>query len=239
MAKTMIKPGPDLLQRVSQAFLDYGYSGLSMVTMAKACGFTQRALYYYFSNKEDAFRAMIQYRNDEAVELARDAGKAIRTKGGSALDIIAEILDIRYGNTRRRVIPSPHTVELNAEAFKRCRDLMVQSAIAFQTDLKELIVDLQRSRMLKLNGRFTAAQIAQGLADGGRAVNQGLPPIAAEDLSGRYRQTCEMVLYGCATMSKAKISKPKMVKPKTSKPKISKEKISGPTTFKRKLPKRK
>src|SRR4051795_3827702 len=184
MSKSMIKPGPDLLQRVSQAFLDYGYSGLSMVTMAKTCGFTQRALYYYFSNKEDAFRAMIQFRNDEAIELAREAGKAVRAKGGSALDIIAEILDVRYGNTRRRVIPSPHTVELNAEAFKRCRDLMIRSAVTFQAELEQLIVDLETSRMLKLNGHFTAAQIAQGLADGGRAVNQGLPPIAAEDLSG-------------------------------------------------------
>jgi hypothetical protein len=43
MPKTMIKPGRDLLRRVNQAFLDHGYSGLSMVTMAKACGFTQRA----------------------------------------------------------------------------------------------------------------------------------------------------------------------------------------------------
>ena len=47
----MIKPGPELLQRVTQAFLDYGYSRLSMATMARTCGFTQRALYYYFSNK--------------------------------------------------------------------------------------------------------------------------------------------------------------------------------------------
>ena len=214
MSKSMIKPGPDLLQRVSQAFLDYGYSGLSMVTMAKVCGFTQRALYYYFSNKEDAFRAMIQFRNDDAVALARDAGKAIRAKGGSALDIIAEILDVRYGDTRRRVIPSPHTVELNAEAFKRCRDLMIQSAVAFQAELEQLIVDLEKSRMLKLNGRFTAAEISQALADGGRAVNQGLPPIAAEDLSGRYRQACDMVLYGCATMPLPKISRPKTPKRK-------------------------
>jgi hypothetical protein len=41
------------------------------------------------------------------------------------------------------VIPSPHTVELNAEAFKRCSDLMIQSAIAFQAELQELIVDLE------------------------------------------------------------------------------------------------
>jgi AcrR family transcriptional regulator len=208
MSKTMIKPGPDLLNRVNQAFLDYGYSGLSMVTMAKACGFTQRALYYYFSNKEQAFRAIIQHRNDEAIDQGLEAGKAIRAQGGSALDIFAEILDIRYGNTRRRVIPSPHTVEINAEAFRRCRDLMIQSAIAFQAELEDLIVDLQNSRMLKLNGHFTAAEIAQALADAGRAVNQGLPPIAAEDLSGRYRRMCEMVLYGCAAMPRRKVPPP-------------------------------
>jgi hypothetical protein len=67
-----------------------------------------------------------------------------------------------------------------------------------------LIVDLQNSRTLKLNGRFTAAEIAQALADGGRAVNQSLLPIAAEDFSGRYHQMSEMVLYGCATMPKPK-----------------------------------
>jgi AcrR family transcriptional regulator len=204
MAKTMIKPGHDLLQRVNQAFLDYGYSGLSMVMMARACGFTQRALYYYFNNKEDAFRAMIDHRNEEAIKLGLEAGTAVRAKGGSALDIIAEIVDVRYGDTRRRVIVSPHTVELNAEAFKRCRDLMIASAVDFQVKLEALIVDLENSRMLKLNGRFTAAQIAQALADGGRAVNQALPPIEAGDFKGRYRRMCEMVLYGCATMPKAK-----------------------------------
>jgi AcrR family transcriptional regulator len=200
LSKKMIRPGPDLLQRVNQAFLDYGYSGLSMVVMARTCGFTQRALYYYFNNKEDAFRAMIEYRNGQAIELGLEAGKAVRAKGGSALDILTEILDVRYGETRRRVMRSPHTVELNAEAFKRCRDNMIQSAIAFQAELEKLIIDLQNSRMLKLNGRFTAAQIAQGLADGGRAVNQALPPIEAEDFKGRYRQMCEMVLCGSVTI---------------------------------------
>ena len=204
MSKKMIVPGPDLLQRVNQAFLDHGYSGLSMVMLARACGFTQRALYYYFSNKEAAFRAMIAYRHAESVELALRAGKSVRAKGGGALDIFAKILDVRYGETRRRVTRSPYTIDLNAEAFRRCRDLMIQSAIAFQIELEKLIVDLQARRMLKLNGRFTPAQIAQALADGGRAVNQSLPPIAAEDFSARYRQMCELVLYGCAAVPKPK-----------------------------------
>jgi AcrR family transcriptional regulator len=202
MPKKMIKPGPDLLTQVNQAFLDNGYSGLSMVRLAKVCGFTQRALYYYFSNKEEAFRAMIAFRQAESIKLGLEAGRTILAKGGNALDVLTRILDVRYGDTRRRVIRSPHTVELNAEAFKRCRDLMIKSAIAFQADLENVIADLQASRMLKLNHRFTPAQIAQALADGGRAVNQALPPIASEDYSARYRQICEMVLYGCAVLPK-------------------------------------
>jgi AcrR family transcriptional regulator len=204
MSKKMIKPGRDLLGRVNQAFLDHGYSGLSMVSMAKACGFTQRALYYYFSNKEEAFRAAIADRNDEVVAQSLEAGKATRADGGSALDIFARIMDVRYGETRRILTRSPHTVELNAEAFKRCRDLMIESAVVFQGELEKLIVDLQKKRMLKLNGRFTPAQVSQALADGGRAVNQSLPPIAADDFTARYRQMCEMVLYGSAAMPRTK-----------------------------------
>jgi len=202
MPKKTIKPGPDLLTQVSRAFLDKGYSGLSMVALAKLCGFTQRARYYYFSNKEDAIRAMIAFRQAESVKLGLEAGRTIRAKGGNALDVFTRILDVRYGDTRRRVMRSPHTVELNAEAFKRCRDLMIKSAISFQAELENVIADLQASRMLKLNQRFTPAQVAQALADGGRAVNQALPPIASEDYSARYRQNCEMVLYGCAVMPK-------------------------------------
>ncbi|WP_342722179.1 helix-turn-helix domain-containing protein [Bradyrhizobium sp. B097] len=204
MSKKMIKPGPDLLAQVNQAFLDYGYSGLSMVGLAKVCGFTQRALYYYFSNKEEAFRAVIAWRHVEDVALALEAGRTVRAKGGGALDIFATILDVRYGETRRRLTHSPHTVELNAEAFKRCRDLMIKSAVSFQADLERLVIDLQAARLLKLNGEFKPAQIAQALADGARAVNQALPPIARDDFSARYRQMCAMVLYGCAVMPKRK-----------------------------------
>ncbi|WP_342711122.1 helix-turn-helix domain-containing protein [Bradyrhizobium sp. B124] len=204
MSKKMIKPGPDLLAQVNQAFLDYGYSGLSMVGLAKVCGFTQRALYYYFSNKEEAFRAVIAWRHVEDVALALEAGHTVRAKGGGALDIFATILDVRYGETRRRLTHSPHTVELNAEAFKRCRDLMIKSAVSFQADLERLVIDLQAARLLKLNGAFKPAQIAQALADGARAVNQALPPIARDDFSARYRQMCAMVLYGCAVMPKRK-----------------------------------
>jgi hypothetical protein len=75
---------------------------------------------------------------------------------------------------------------------------MIESAISFQGDLEKLVIDLQKRRLIKLNGRFTPAEIAQALADGGRAVNQALPPIAPDDFYDRYRRMCEMVLYGFA-----------------------------------------
>ena len=201
MAKKMITPGHDLLVRVNQAFLDNGYSGLSMVGLARICGFTQRALYYYFSNKEEAFRAAIKHRNEQAIETALAAGHALRESGGTALDILAEVIDHRYGETRRTLALSPHVVELNAEAFRRCRDIMIQSAIDFQARLEQLIDDLNARKLLAVKGKFNASVIAQALADGGRAVSQALPPIPADEFTARYRRACEISLYGCATPS--------------------------------------
>ncbi|QUS39862.1 TetR/AcrR family transcriptional regulator [Tardiphaga alba] len=198
MAKKMITPGHDLLLRVNQAFLDHGYAGLSMVGLARICGFTQRALYYYFSNKEEAFRAAVQFRNEQAIATAIAAGTALRQEGASALDIVACVVDLRYSETRQMLTQSPHTIELTAEAFRRCRDIVVRTSADFQTALEKLVADLQSQHRLELTGRFTAAEIAQALADGGRAVSQAIPLTDANDCSARYRQTCEFVLYGCA-----------------------------------------
>lgn len=193
-----MKPGKELMARVRQAFLDFGYGELSMVGMARACGFTRRALYNYFSSKEEAFRASIRYENEEAILSGLAAGQRVRRHGGSALDILAEIMNVRYGFTRRSLNVSPHTVELNAEAFRRCRDIMIEVAVGFQREIETLIVDLDAEGMLRLNGAFTPAQMAQMLADGARAVNQGLPPIPSEELAGRYRAMCQGLLYGMA-----------------------------------------
>lgn len=196
----MLKPSLELMLRVRQAFLDYGYSGLNMVTLARVCGFTRRSLYNYFNSKESAFRGSIAYDNALFVRNGMAAGEEIRREGGSALDIFSHIMDVRYGFTRRIVNQSPHILELNAEAFKLCRDIMIATAIEFQGELERLILELARDGLLRLNGRFSAREIAQMLADGGRAVNQALPPPTSEELTGRYRQLCEAILYGCASL---------------------------------------
>jgi AcrR family transcriptional regulator len=193
MAEKMLKPSLELMLRVRQAFLDYGYSGLNMVTLARGCGFTRRSLYNYFNNKENAFRASIAYDNALFVQNGMDAGEEVRRAGGSALDILSAIMDVRYGFT-------PHIVELNAEAFKLCRDIMIATATEFQGKLESLLLALEKEGKLALSKRFTARQVAQMLADGGRAVNQALPPPTSEELTDRYRQLCEAILFGSASV---------------------------------------
>ncbi len=198
MTEKTMKPGPALMQKVRQAFLDHGYSELSMVGLAKACGFTRRALYHYFSSKEDAFKASISDTNAHLIQTGLEAGDAVRKAGDSALDVVSEIMNERYGFTRRALNLSPHIVELNAEAFRRCRDNMIESAITFQNELEKLLIEFDREGLLHLKSDFTAGQVAQILADGGRAVNQSLPPIPTEKLAGRYREMCKAILYGGA-----------------------------------------
>jgi AcrR family transcriptional regulator len=198
MPEKMI-PSRELMLRVRDAFMAHGYDGMSMVTLAKACGFTRRSLYNYFSHKEEAFRALNQFGGVDYVRAGMAAGAEVRRNGGSALDIVAEILDVRYGLTRRLLNQSPHAIEMNAEAFRRCRDIMIESAIAFQGELEQLLIELERDGLLRLNRDVTPKQLAQMLADGGRAVNQALPPIATEDFAARYRAMCRAILYGSAT----------------------------------------
>lgn len=204
----MLEPSHDLMLRVLEAFLARGYEHLTMVQLAQDCQFTRRALYHYFSSKESAYRAVIRHFNVVAVAAGLDAGRAARRAGGSALDVLATTLDIRYGDTRRRLNRSPHIFDLNAEAFRRGRDIMIESAIAFHAELEALIRELADDGLIALRPGRTPAELAQLLTDAARGVNQTLPPIATEDYAGRYRQIVEAILFGAAIPAAAAAGEP-------------------------------
>jgi AcrR family transcriptional regulator len=198
MAKVKTRPNPALMQRVQKAFLDHGYSELSMRGLASACDFSTRALYHYFSSKEQAFRASVQYHNDVALTAGLARGRTRWADGGSALDIFAEIMNVRFGETRRKANISRHIVELNAEVFKRCNDIITAVALFFEAELAKLVTELESAGLLRLRPGVSPDQIAQALANGARGVNQRLPPVAPDELEGRYREMCAFILYGCA-----------------------------------------
>jgi AcrR family transcriptional regulator len=204
MTKGKSKPSAALMQRVQKAFLDHGYSELSMRGLASACDFSARALYHYFSSKEEAFRASVRYHNDLALAAGFARGRARLADGGTALDVLAEIMNERYGETRRKANASSHVVELNAEVFKRCNDIVTAVALYFEDELAKLVVELEKAGLLRLRPGMAADQVAQALANGARGVNQRLPPVAPDELASRYREMCSFILYGCAEIPAAR-----------------------------------
>jgi AcrR family transcriptional regulator len=188
----------DLAERISQAFLDYGYEQLTMSGLARACGLTRRALYHHFSNKEEAFRHMLRVGNERAIDKGMAAGRAVLEHGGGAVEVLSEIMDVRYGDTRRRLAASPHALEINDQAFRRGGDIMMEWAARFQRQLADILAELQAGGRLRPKPAVSIEDLAQTLADGARGVNQARPPVAPEKLPERYRRMCEAILFGCA-----------------------------------------
>jgi len=195
----MITPTPELLHRVTKAFMDRGYQHMTMVALSESCGFTRRSIYNYFANKEDAFRAMFRQYNAEILDRTWAHAADIRRSGGSVVDIISGMLDVRYGDVWRLMQASPHAAEMKGTAFALCMDIMMELAERFQRDLERFVDELAGEGRLRLKPAFTSAQLAQMLTDAARGVNQIYPAGDVTQLSGQYRRITEAILYGYAT----------------------------------------
>ncbi len=195
----MMVPGPDLLNRVTKAFMDRGYQHMTMVALSEACGFTRRSIYNYFANKDDAFRAMFRQYNHAVMDEAWRRVEQVRRSGGSVLDIVSVLIDVRYGDVWRLLQPSPHAAELKGTAFALCIDIMIELAVEFQRDFEHLIDELVGEGRLRVKDTFTTAQLVQMLTDSARGINQVYPGADPAGLSQQYRQMCEAILYGYAT----------------------------------------
>jgi AcrR family transcriptional regulator len=187
-----------MMQALLLAFLNHGYSNLTMRGLAQACDLTPRTLYNHFKGKEDVFREVIRWNHVREIRRGWEAGRWALSEGGSAVDVVVAILDARFGEARRILEASPHASELNYEAFRRCKDIINDSAIAFQADLAVVVEDLEKRSLLRLKAGMTSIDAAQFIADGARACNQGLPIQRALTLPERYRAICEALFYGFA-----------------------------------------
>jgi AcrR family transcriptional regulator len=204
MASKKLHPSPAMMFQIESTFLAQGYRALTMEMLAEACNFSRRALYFYFSSKAEAFRAMVLFRNEVALSTSFAAGRKRWSEGGNALEILAEIINIRYGDTRRIANASKHVVELNAEVFTRCNDIVRDVALIFEADLAKLLIELQSAGLVRLRAEVMAEQLSQALCNGARGVNQRLPAVSPEALADGYRDMCRYILYGCAEMPVAR-----------------------------------
>jgi AcrR family transcriptional regulator len=190
--------------RVREAFDRYGYTALTMSVLAKACGLTRRGLYHHFSNKDEAFRAALWLENIERLAEGAQAAREALDRGGSALDVVSVLLDVRFGVTRRRLAQSPHAKEINDVAFVLAEEMMMFVAARINEILTDLLKELVTLGRLRINTGITPDYLAGLLTDGARGVNQARPPIPFEKLAQRYRDMSAAILFGCATVSAEK-----------------------------------
>ncbi|CAN5899535.1 hypothetical protein BH11PSE3_BH11PSE3_01130 [soil metagenome] len=200
MESTTTTRPESLAAQLRQAFLDHGYEQMTMSGLAPLCGFSRRALYHHFSSKEEAFRHWLDFYGRLSIAQGIEAGRRMMEAGGSAIEVLVETMNVRYGDARRRLGHSPHALEINDQAFRRARDIMIAAAIDFQAKVADMLVELAARRLIDLKPAVTSAILAQSLCDGARGTNQALPPIAIEALQDRYRQIIEAILFGTAML---------------------------------------
>ncbi len=196
---SLLNPRDILLQKLQRAFLAHGYEQITMIGLAKAVDMSRRSLYNYFPNKEEAFRGAIRWGNAHNIAMGQVAVAHAKAAGASALEILVAFADARYGETRRELSASPHAVEINDQAFKRCRDIMIDAAVASQERLAEILLDLQEQGLVRWRANYSAGLLAQLFSDAARGVNQTLPPRPAVSLPERYREIFAALLGGVAT----------------------------------------
>jgi AcrR family transcriptional regulator len=68
-----------ILVSAIEAFAQRGYSGTSIQHIIDATGLSKPTLYYYFTNKADLFRAILDYAYDESFDLLKSGVAAEKT----------------------------------------------------------------------------------------------------------------------------------------------------------------
>lgn len=185
-----------LADSLRKAFFERGYEKVTMGEIADFCGFTRRALYHHFSNKEEAFRFLMRYDNERQIEKGLATAREVMWTGADAVEILTRMLDVRYGDTRRLLMTSPHMLELNDQAFRRGRDVMIWAATEFQKQVGELLLEMEEAGLFRFRPGTSAEELSQIICDGARANNQALPAIPIEQLPTRYRAMTRALLYG-------------------------------------------
>lgn len=186
-----------ILQRARKLFGAHGYTPVTITMLADGCGLTRRALYHHFRGKEEIFRAILIYANVEALAEADWAAQKAMARDASALEVVWEWLDARFGTTRRSLGRNPHGEDLNNTAFSLANDIMIEVSHETHARLGALLDQLAERGKLTLKSDFSVAHLAQVISDGARGVNQQRPPVPVAEFANRYRAITEAILFGC------------------------------------------
>jgi AcrR family transcriptional regulator len=108
-----------VLRAVVGCFARYGYRRTSMDLLAQAADMSRPALYQYFRNKEEIFRAGVEWALGRAAQKAERAVSSTASTEQRVREILDAVLDLYVGNTAT----GEHFHELLGEVYSRTADL--------------------------------------------------------------------------------------------------------------------
>lgn len=198
--QTIDRAKTKILRQANEAFRAFGYTDLTMAKLAEVCGLSRRGLYHHYKNKEEVFRAGLRLNNVEDFYAGDVAAKAALARGANAVDVVADWLDARFGNTRRNIGAMTNGRDLNDAAFRLASDIMIEISYESNRKLTELVKDFVERGEIRLRPGMTAEKIGRMLGDGARGVNQARPPIPNSLIGQHYRDITEAILFGSAML---------------------------------------
>lgn len=125
-----------ILDAAFERFARYGYQRTSLGDIAEQAGLSRPALYYYFRNKEDVFRALSQ-RINAGVLAAVTA--AATTKEGDLETRLYRVLEARVGWAFDLLHASEHGRELIDEKNRLCGKAGAETARRFVEVIASII----------------------------------------------------------------------------------------------------
>ncbi|UIX31983.1 TetR/AcrR family transcriptional regulator [Streptomyces sp. GQFP] len=108
-----------VLGAVVACFARYGYRRTSMDLLAQAADMSRPALYQYFRNKEEVFRAAVDWSLDRTARHAEGAACSTAPTEERVRAILDAVLDLYTGNP----VTGEHFHELLDEVYSRTADL--------------------------------------------------------------------------------------------------------------------
>lgn len=144
-------------------FARYGYRRTSLGDIAEDAGLSRPALYHYFRNKEDVFRALSQRINAGVVAAVTEAAQP---RDLSVEDRLYAVLAARVSWAFDLLHASEHGHELIDEKNRLCAQAGVQTNARFAEVLEAIIARAVRKRELALAPLgMTPAEAAAFLVD--------------------------------------------------------------------------
>jgi AcrR family transcriptional regulator len=164
--------GESILRAAQREFLERGFKGTSIESVAKAAGVAKGTVYLYFDTKEDVFRGVSQAFINWFLERAREAAAS----KGSVEARLAGVLEAKFGTISKLAASSPHGAELvdasngvSGDLYRKA-DVDYVKVLAHVLGAQKLTLPAEEAAWLV----FRAAEKSDALATLARVMAKGL-----------------------------------------------------------------